>query len=1047
MTMNLYFDQRDHDLVSIVNDILDQPRSTHLKTLLAPYLHPHGIKELAAPRELRMTYAIMHLLSSLETGKSENRLGALRSLMDEVLASARSDMRKNTARVLLQIMKELIRTRGDDQAQLRLARDFRTASTGKPRTIRLQLKKYHLLEMAEEWNQIAFDDHVHDAGTKGRKSPTHLIMDAWIKGLRSLTVVYYNHVDPSVARELLEAADILDIRTRIAIQFRTPFRSRYIRFLWIPKGFAEPEDFVRFLDKDRIRRLQQDSRLISDRDKRYVLDVLNAFNSRHRQMLSGLVGMDIPDLSSKDFLSFVGKGQPSILHLGQFIHDSILPLLSRAVAGLRREWTREDLDPETRTRIEDRFRQLNTLDAETIIRSYLSPEANPDLPLPDVPEKEGELPELLTLSPFALLTRLKELHSYSMVSLNLSNVHIADVLELLYDCRGLITHLEIFNLKDALMGKPLDAHHEEGTAFHAVAITHPNQSNRAINELQQAINSGNTITLKRVIRDIIWDLEKHIQSCSSSRPADSGQSPDSECTEAQLHKLRERKKKLVDILFSIPRLQGFYKHSKLQSLLGSASAGRSASLYGMGLAITDTLPLQARRDVRKAGQDSPRQCIPVYAPVAARTTLYCRETGNRIMEKLLQGVRGLPGLARLGMQRKQEWVAGEYRFVNRGCGNVTTLGGVREEPDNGFKLTLEDGQKKTVPFQYLNSGIKNGLKILLGFVPAFLTFALTKEWWFLAYFGALIWFGITGLRNIIQSVAGGGGIRRSPLLRWNSYVSWDRISDSLLFTGFSVPLLDYLVKSRILDDMFGVTTSSSPLILYSVMAMANGLYICGHNLFRGLPKSAAVGNLFRSILSIPLAVAFNSLLGALLGAAGILAVDLVLQKWAAVISKLASDCVAGVIEGLADRLTNIRMRRHDYRVKLDQLFDTYAALELLFPEENILEILESPKQFIEIINTEARGLEKIMIINALDLLYFWMYQPRARVVFRARIRSMTREERQILYRSQSILKRYREISQLFIDGIMGKHFSRPLALYLDHSDQYLSSVKKLVQKG
>ena len=34
---------------------------------------------------------------------------------------------------------------------------------------------------AEDWNQIAFDDHVHDVNTKGRKSSTHLIMDAWIK--------------------------------------------------------------------------------------------------------------------------------------------------------------------------------------------------------------------------------------------------------------------------------------------------------------------------------------------------------------------------------------------------------------------------------------------------------------------------------------------------------------------------------------------------------------------------------------------------------------------------------------------------------------------------------------------------------------------------------------------------------------------------------------------------------------------------------------------------------------------------------------------------
>lgn len=38
------------------------------------------------------------------------------------------------------------------------------------------------------------------------------------------------------------------------------------------------------------------------------------------------------------------------------------------------------------------------------------------------------------------------------------------------------------------------------------------------------------------------------------------------------------------------------------------------------------------------------------------------------------------------------------------------------------------------------------------------------------------------------------------------------------------------------------------------------------------------------------------------------------------ISKTASDCVAGVIEGLADRYENIRLRERDYKAKLSQLF-------------------------------------------------------------------------------------------------------------------------------
>ncbi len=44
---------------------------------------------------------------------------------------------------------------------------------------------------------------------------------------------------------------------------------------------------------------------------------------------------------------------------------------------------------------------------------------------------------------------------------------------------------------------------------------------------------------------------------------------------------------------------------------------------------------------------------------------------------------------------------------------------------------------------------------------------------------------------------------------------------------------------------------------------------------------------------------------------------------------------------------------------------------------------------------------------------------------------MSEEERQIFVRSQCILQRQREISQLFLDGIIGRNFSRGLAFYLE----------------
>jgi hypothetical protein len=334
----------------------------------------------------------------------------------------------------------------------------------------------------------------------------------------------------------------------------------------------------------------------------------------------------------------------------------------------------------------------------------------------------------------------------------------------------------------------------------------------------------------------------------------------------------------------------------------------------------------------------------------------------------------------------------------------------------------------------------------MGFIPAFLSFYLTNSWWVLAYLGAFIWFGITGVRNIVQSVLGGGGISRSPLLRWNDYVSWVRISDSLLFTGFSVPLLDFMVKTLLMDRLLGITTATNPYALYAVMAMANGIYLSSHNLFRGLPKGAVYGNLFRSILSIPIAVAFNMLIGTLLGVIGVVGIDGHLQKWAAIISKGASDTVAGVIEGASDRFSNIQTRFQDYADTLSQLFDTYGRLEALLPELNVWETLETiDKERFES-NADARDLEKLIVIGALDLLYFWMYQPRSRTTLKYLFKTLSDEEKRILAGCQAILKRQREISQMFIDGVVGINFSKGLSFYLERAPSYLKVMETLFEK-
>jgi hypothetical protein len=995
----ILFDKRDHELLSIVNEVCDRTdKLKYLKKLLDPYLHPHGIKEMVAPQGLRIAYAMLNLLDSLDVGRAKDRISALRSLKGEILNVTRSTMRNNTGRVLLQIMKELVRSHGDYGRQLKLARDFHIATSGKPHVIRSFLRRYHLLEMPEEWNQIAFDDHVHDARTKGRKSPTHLITDAWIKGIRILTVIYYNYVPPEAAEELLQAAEIMGIKIRVGISFSARFRGRYVRFIWVPRGFTDTQDFLQFLAQPSLMAFMEKGREVSEFQERYVFNVLREFNIRHRLEVSEIYGVDLEPLEESAFLAFVGSGQASLLHLAEFIYSNMLPGLKIRLEELESPYS--EATPEKLLKMAKLAEKIQKLDSEALVDQYLRPAKNPGVPDPNIPKDGQDEPELLRLSPRALLDRLNQLRSGYRITLNLTGLTVEDVLEILYDCGGMITHLELFNLKD----------YDTGKASHIAEIS----------ELQRALNEKNVIEMKRIIRGIIERLG-------------SSNYPDKD----------ERIDKVTKILGEIGAFQSFYKGTPLKARIGSDSSGRSHHQHGMGLVVKETLPRKAQKEIERSEGPS-NQLMPVRATVHFRSTYLSPAGYSGFMNALVQLVQSIPGFAWFGKKRLDDWVMETNSIQIDNLGNVAALGGFKEEDIEGVSSGADNSESmKGISWRYLNSDVKNLIKVSLGFIPAFLTFFLTKEWWLLAYGGAFIWFGITGFRNLLQSILGGGGLRRSPLLRWNDYVSWDRLCDSLFFTGFSVPLLDYAVKTLFLDFMFGITTSTNPNALYTVIALVNGLYLSTHNAIRGLPKGAVFGNFFRTILSIPLAIGLNGAIGGILGAAGTEGIQEILEKWAAIISKGASDCVAGVIEGVADRFENIRMRSLDYATKLAQLFDTYARLELLFPDSDIFRMFESPADLIRRVKAKARNLEKMIIINALDMLYFWMYQPRARSELRKRLRTMSPDEKRAFVRSQYILQETREISRLFVDGILGKNFSRALSFYLDRSEQYLENIKRL----
>ena len=500
----------------------------------------------------------------------------------------------------------------------------------------------------------------------------------------------------------------------------------------------------------------------------------------------------------------------------------------------------------------------------------------------------------------------------------------------------------------------------------------------------------------------------------------------------------ERLEKFHAILRDIPKLWAAYRHEPLKSRLGSNSASRSRS-YGMGLAIRETLPRRALASMKKAG--SQQSAIPIYSPVEEQIR-YNEPENPSPGQALLAHFRFLPGCGHLGMERRRVWRAAseDCRVSNKG--NMVNLGGLSPFQGNGL-TDAPQGEEARPDGRYLNSSLSNCLKVLLGFIPAFVSFIYTQDWWFLAWFGTFIWFGITGVRNVVQMVMAARGAKRSTLTHWREHVSVKRICDSLMYTGISVLLLEVMIRVWLLEDCFGVTVAEQPVLVFTVLNIVNGFYIFAHNVYRGFPREAAIGNLFRSALAIPVSSLYDFILFHLLLFWGIADPHLYLVPSAAVISKMASDTVAAIIEGYADSQVNLRMRRWDYESTIKRIFDCYTQLELLFPREDALICLARPGGLRGRGGEEAQRLERILIICALDLMYFWFYQPRAQEAFRHKVRSMAEADRAVLLSAQLVLMREREVSQFLVDGLLGRNFSKPLAFFLDRRKEYLRLMARI----
>ncbi len=1008
MSRNIvYFDRQDHELLAFINKILIKQNSESASNnaaegMLNVNLHPHGIKTLVLSREMLVANAMIRLLGSTTGGDSDYRLQALRTLYDEVLHSAKTDFRRNTARVLMEIMKALVRAHGDTRKQLYLASDFRRASHGKPHTIRKLLEDYGLVEMPEDWSQLAFDHHVHDSNTKGRKSPTHLIMDAWIKGIRYLTIIYYNYINRAAAAEVLEAAAIIGMNVRIGIEFSLPFGRKHIQFIWSPSFEGNVTKFLEFLDEAPVRHLMELGQKASKWRQMGVFAVFNAWNENHAHSFAESIGVareKIPLLNVSDFETFVGCGQVSHTHLADFIYRQVKDIAHERRKELlgEAESLNADEQIDELKKLQNQKDILDRLNEEYIYDAYVSRQANFTLERELMHREDACKPDLLRLTPLSLLDWITSLQSSSFITLNIADLTCEGVLTVLWQCQGLITHLDIFNLRDWKAGR-----------F---------QEMEKINSLQQALNAGSIPRLKSIVLNLLKAREAL---------------PEHMITNPEFH--NKRLEVLREVLYNITTLRNYYSSSSLRTRMGTNTTDRARASSLMGLVFPDTLPSRAQKVLTKQ-KDANTVPYSISLQYNIRFTPEYAYNRKSLCQRI---INALPFCSHIGYAQEKKWLTYSTTTTYTQNSNVRLLHLPKKQE------SLLPTKKKSHPVGYLNSTIKNVLKVVLGFIPAAIAFHLTQTWWILAWFGPIIWFGITGVRNIIQAVVAGTGFYRYTLLRWKDHVSWSRLCDSLLYTGISVPLLELFVRIWLLQDTLNMTVTSNPIIVYALMSMINGLYISWHNITRGFPKEAIIGNLFRSVLALPVALFINEVfLEFLVYVLKVSNPDIIMQNTSAILSKLSSDTVAAIIEGYADKKNLIRMRRWDYKTKLQDIFNSYVRLDLAFPEEDITDILKNPSIFFERLAGKNKALHAEAIVNALDLMCFWYYRPRSHEVCKNAIKKMNPEERKALGLMQLVLLNERDVSQMFVDGLVGRNFAPALVFYLDNHKAYVKRMLHL----
>ena len=339
------FDAAVRNALEALNKKIEHPEkvSYHLRS------HPGGYLREIYKRRISIAESYIKIAHALESSAYEERLDALETLVQLSFHSKNIAMPLNTARVQIALMKEAIKRKGNRRRQLETLSDFTIASFGQGPVIRRMLRELNLVEVPEEGRplkelDLGWDNHVHDSMSEGRKTPCQVLLDAFVKGISSVTLVYYDITEPQIIKEALVAGRILGIDVRIGIEFSVGKSKQRRHYQYLPGHFETPDEFFKFFkDNSNLLDVFIDGLKKNAENRKVVIDtIMKHFNDMHivrlNQGYEDMAHLCMKPVTLSDLKKHVSSGQYSRIHLGELIYSQLLDTSYKRVLYLRTQY-------------------------------------------------------------------------------------------------------------------------------------------------------------------------------------------------------------------------------------------------------------------------------------------------------------------------------------------------------------------------------------------------------------------------------------------------------------------------------------------------------------------------------------------------------------------------------------------------------------------------------------------------------------------------------------------------------------------------------------